>query len=368
MSVPTWRQSGKPVNATATRRAEIERLIRSDPELQRLLSTQGAGFRLSWGDKRLLDPVKARFAALGIDKLLDPDKDSLTKDGVRDQRTFWDTYGPLILGMAGVATAGVASGAFGGGAAAGGATSAATPTLANVTAGSTAGLPGAAATLGAAPAVAGGAVPLSAAAAAENVATPIGTAAGKVGSNVLPALTTGGTSSVPFWQKALVGFGADAVKTYLSNRASGNANKDLQKGTQEAIDLYKQTFAPYLSLGSGAARDLGILMGQGGGAGAAGAPGSAAPAGLANLSGRRMPEGATPTGQAIPRPASQMGTPPLVPQQAQPSLADLSAPQQMAQAQSASSFVPMTSPDGEEGEIPFARVAEAEAAGFRRRA
>src|SRR5690349_16983808 len=56
--------------------------------------------------------------------------------------------------------------------------------------------------------------------------------------------------------------GANTAAEALDNRESaGKANEQLQTGNNQAIDLYKQQFAPYTNVGGQAANTLAGLMG-----------------------------------------------------------------------------------------------------------
>ncbi len=93
------------------RRAEQSAILRNDPEFQRLLRENG-GFNVGGMVRRIKE--------LGIDI----DDDDAVRAGSGDVvkgRTFWDKYGPLILGAGGIVGGGLALGALGGGAAASGA-------------------------------------------------------------------------------------------------------------------------------------------------------------------------------------------------------------------------------------------------------
>lgn len=196
--------------------------------------------------------------------------------------------------------------------------------------------------------------------AAVNAAANTGIGGAGIGS----ATATAGTG-LPWWGKALIGFGSDAFKTFMANRASGKANEELQKGIAQATGVYKDELGPYMSLGAGAAGSLGHLMGispaSGGSAvGPMQGPTAGAPGNLASI-GRQMPANTVATGIAQPRnmvdPAGAMGG---------GNLASVGTPQapQNAPAMTRSSFVKMWHPaSGEMGEVPADRVEEAKRLG-----
>lgn len=213
-------------------------------------------------------------------------------------------------------------------------------------------VPAAGATIG--PGVSFGASGAGVSPAAVNAAANTGIGGAGIGS----AAATAGTG-LPYWGKALIGFGSDAFKTFMANRASGKANDELQKGIQQATGVYKDVLGPYMNLGAGAAGSLGHLMGI-----SPAAPGGAVPSvptagGPGNLAsiGRQMPAGAEAIGTAAPRnmvdPAGAMG--------GGGNLASVGSPQapQNAPAMTRSSFVRMRAPDGEEDDVPFQFVPDA---------
>lgn len=190
--------------------------------------------------------------------------------------------------------------------------------------------------------------------------------AGSTAANVAGNVASAAGGGLPFWAKAGIGFGADLFKTFMANRASGNANKELQKGIERSEGLYKDALGPYMNLGAQGADALGYLMGlPGAGPGVSSGPMSpataSAPASLSTI-GRTRPTDAISSGSAVPRGAmvdpSGMG--------GGGSLSTLgqTAPQN-APAMTRSSFVRMQAPDGEIGEVPFDLVAQARAKGAR---
>lgn len=190
------------------------------------------------------------------------------------------------------------------------------------------------------------------------IAASLGSAAAP--SVVAPAVTAAAGGGLPFWGKALIGFGTDALKTYLGNRASGKANDALQEGGDKAVALHKEALGPYMGLGANAAGSLGYLMGMGPMPSFAGGPSSTALPIAAEPkfvgSGRTMAADTQPTSaaSAIPRAAS-----PHVMADPQ-SMAGLGGGAlNPAQAMTRSSFVRMRAPDGEEDDVPAQFVQDA---------
>lgn len=257
----------------------------------------------------------------------------------------------LIPGAIGAVGAAGALGAFGGAAG-----SAATGGGA---AGSSA-VPAAGATVGPGVGFGAGGVPVGTTLGGTTMATAVG------GSAIPSALGTAASvagGGLPFWAKAAMGFGSDALKTFFGNRASNKANDALQAGGDKAIETFQQALGPYMNLGGQAAGNLGFLMGMGPlpGAGGPSAPVNAGstPVSTPVQTGRTIPEGGMVTGQAIPRPQAP---PNMVDPRGFGSLAGRVDP---ARAMSQSSFVRMRAPDGEIGDVPAARMQEALADGLR---
>ena len=228
------------------------------------------------------------------------------------------------------------------------------PALASGGAPAATGIPAGSATIGPGVGMGAGGVPVGstlggavAPSAGSGIASGVGTAASAAG------------GGLPFWAKAAMGFGSDALKTFFANKASGKANEALQAGGDKAIATFKDALGPYMNLGGQAAGNLGFLMGTGplpgtgGGYGTASAPVSAQIVSPNQSTGRTMPEGGMVTGQAIPRPQAP---PNMVDPRGFGSLAGRLDP---ARAQTQSSFVRMVNPAGEVDDIPADKVQDA---------
>ena len=287
------------------------------------------------------------YQAPGNDWSLDFDQDGfrVERENFVNRNQDW-----LIPGAIGAVGAAGALGAFGGGAGAASAGGGATGSSAVAT-----GIPAGSATLGPGVGMGAGGVPVG--------STLGGAVAPSAGSGIASGLGTAASAAgggLPFWAKAAMGFGSDALKTFFANKASGKANEALQAGGDKAIATFTDALGPYMNLGGQAAGNLGFLMGTGplpgtgGGYGTSSAPVSAPIVSPNQSTGRTMPEGGMVTGQAIPRP------------QAPPNMVDprggfgsLAGRVDPARAQTASSFVRMVNPAGEEDDIPADKVQDA---------
>lgn len=110
----------------------------------------------------------------------------------------------------------------------------------------------------------------------------------------------GGYIAAPYTGGASIGIGESIAKGIGNHQAASKANEQLQAGNTQAMDVYKQSFAPYTNLGSQAANTLGGLMGF--------APSSSmapiasmAPQATEPRPTRTRPDDAPVTGQAFPR-------------------------------------------------------------------
>ncbi len=71
----------------------------------------------------------------------------------------------------------------------------------------------------------------------------------------------GGYAAAPFTGGASIPVGEAVAEGLSHSAANDKANEQLQAGNNQAIDLYKQTYAPYLNAGSQASSTLAGLMG-----------------------------------------------------------------------------------------------------------
>lgn len=277
--------------------ADAERLIASDPDIQRLhrewQATQQQPGDPFFGEKRrrrtqIMREINERLQALGVPPNF---KAELTDTGQLrvDHQNWVERHPDATIAL-------LAGGAIGGGLVA--------------------------------PALLGGAGATGAAAPAGATATGAGAGAG--GAGATGATTAGATaagSSLPGWAGALFDVGKLGLGTLFAHRAANKANA----AQQQATDTANKNLEPYANIGGQAFSTLGALMGLGGGGGATpSVPANAGPVPMSQPAQATAPQ----PSRAVERSAPEYGA----------TLASL-APRQ---TQSSYQTVRMQSPDGAE--------------------